>query len=443
MSGRDTIVAVSTGQGAAGVAVLRVSGPCARDILTSVGAKNLRPRYAALAMLRHPVSGQTLDHALTLYFPAPHSFTGEDVAEFHIHGGRAVQAAVLDAVLASTSDVRIAIAGEFTRRALENGKLDLAQVEGLAALIDSETEWQRQQALRLMSGELTRLADGWRAALINALAFLDAGLDFADEGDVADDALLGRVPMLIGPVVLQLRKLVAAAPSGERLRDGFRVAIIGPPNAGKSSLLNAIAKRDVAIVSQIAGTTRDVIEVRCDIGGIPVTFLDTAGLRASSDPIEIEGMERTRRAAEDADIILDLRAVDSQAERHGLNLPTQIAVATKIDLGPAPANMIGISVHDGRGLDQLLSFVRQGLVDRLAGEPVLVSERRQRAMLADALQYLDSASKRIAQAGSGTFAPELMAEDLRLACRALDQLIGRVNVDDVLDEIFGRFCIGK
>ncbi|MGL4729775.1 MAG: tRNA uridine-5-carboxymethylaminomethyl(34) synthesis GTPase MnmE [Bosea sp. (in: a-proteobacteria)] len=441
MGGRETIVALSSGQGAAGVAVLRVSGKRARDVLEALGAKHLQPRYAKLVELHHSQGGQFLDQALTLFFPAPNSFTGEDIAELHIHGSRAVQAIVIDAILAVDGSIRLAVPGEFTRRALENGKLDLAQVEGLAALIDSETEWQRQQALRLMSGELSRMTDQWRAALVDALAFLDAGLDFSDEGDVADDALLAQVPALIEPVIKQLAHLLATASGGERLRDGFRVAIIGAPNAGKSSLLNAIAKRDVAIVSHIAGTTRDVIEVRCDIDGLPITFLDTAGLRESDDPVEIEGMTRARAAAREADLVILLRAVDSVTEQYDQLQAEYLEVTTKIDLAATLDGAFGISAKDGRGIEQLLLTIAERIKGSLSGEPVLVSEQRQRIALARAYDSLSSARQRIGN--HGVSAPELAAEDVRLACRALDSLIGRVNVDDVLDQIFSRMCIGK
>jgi tRNA modification GTPase len=441
MGDGTTIIALSSGQGVAGVAVLRVSGPLARHVLASLGARRLAPRVAERVRLKDLRSGEALDEALTLFFPAPHSFTGEDVAELHVHGSRAVLAAVLDTVLALGSGMRLAQPGEFTRRALENGKLDLAEVEGLAALIDSETEWQRRQALRVMSGELSRLADHWRERLVTALAHLDAVLDFSDEEDVPVDV----TPIMrecVQPVVAGIEQVLAGAAMGERVRDGFRVAIIGPPNAGKSSLLNAIARRDVAIVSDTAGTTRDVLEVRCDLGGLPVTFIDTAGLRDTEDPVEREGVRRARAASAGADLSLMLRPVDSVTEQQAPPAGRALAVWSKIDLTDNCPQGLAVSVLNGQGVQALLETVRQCLAGG-GGEAALVTERRQREALAEAGRHLDSALKRIGGSSAVRGSEELAAEDLRLACRALDALIGRVDAEQLLDQIFSRFCIGK
>jgi tRNA modification GTPase len=444
MADRDTIVAVSSGAGVAGVAVIRISGPFAADILRALGVKDLTPRKAVLARLRHPARGDVLDQALSLHFPGPNSFTGQDVAELHVHGGRAVLNAVLEAILSVGHGIRFAGAGEFTRRAFINGKLDLAEAEGLAALIDSETEWQRWQAMRLLEGELGRMVAGWRSPLIQAMACLDASLDFSDEGDVADGRPIDEIAPLLGPVLADMLKVLASARAGERLRDGFRVAIIGPPNAGKSSLLNAIAGRDVAIVSAEPGTTRDVIEVRCDIEGIPVTFLDTAGIRDADNAIEQEGIRRAELSARGADLVLSLRAVDSEAEHILFGDAPIWTVTTKIDLaGEDQPCGFAVSARDGQGMAELLGAVGRHFMGNEGSEPALVSEARQRVAISEAAVHIASVLKRCEGGSRHPPSEELLAESLRLACLSLDRLIGKVQVEQVLDEIFGRFCIGK
>jgi tRNA modification GTPase len=444
MSGKDTIVAVSSGAGIAGVAVIRISGRDAQRVLMALGVTRRSPRRAELVKLRHPVTGDVLDQALSLFFPAPHSFTGEDIAELHVHGGRAVQAAVISAVLSLGPAIRPAEAGEFTRRAFGNGKLDLAEAEGLAALIDSETEWQRRQAMRLLDGELGRLVAAWRQPLVHALAGLDASLDFSDEGDVPDETLSGEITASLTPVLAGMNRLLAKGTAGERLRDGYRVAIIGPPNAGKSSLLNAIARRDVAIVSSEAGTTRDIIELRCDIGGLPVTFQDTAGLRSTSDQIELEGIRRAEAAALEADIVLLLSPVDSVMEQTFAAARGAWVVTTKIDRPSSlPAKGRAISAVTGQGIGELLEEIARHLKGAQGSEPALISEARQRRAVAEAAGHIESVLKQISGPRETVRFEELMAESVRLACRALDRLIGRVDAETILDEIFGRFCIGK
>jgi tRNA modification GTPase len=444
MSDKDTIVAVSSGAGQAGVAVIRISGEQASHVLSALGAVRQTPRRAELVSLRHPERGDVLDRALSLFFPAPHSFTGESVAELHIHGGRAVQAAVIDAILSTAPAVRVAEAGEFTRRAFRNGKLDLTEIAGLAALIDSETEWQRRQAMRLLEGELGRMVDAWRRPLVQALSCIDAVLDFADEGDVADEGVLAEVRALLSPVLAGMRDVLSTGTAGERLREGYRVAIIGPPNVGKSSLLNAIAGRDIAIVSDEAGTTRDVLELRCDIAGLPVTFYDTAGLRDTANPVEREGISRAHRTARDADIVLMLSPVDSALEQTEA-VPTDAwQVTTMIDRAAASVSgRLAVSARTGAGIGALLETIGQHLKNEHGNEPSVISEARQRRAIEEASRTIDSVLQQINDVDAADVSEELLAESLRVTCRTLDQLIGKVKVDDVLDEIFGRFCIGK
>lgn len=429
-----TIVALSSGSGRAGVAVVRVSGAHVRFALETIVGAVPEPRRARYAALRDG-TGEIIDHGLVLFFPGPASFTGEDVAEFQVHGSRAVLARLI-ATLTGLPGLRLAEAGEFTRRAFEAGKLDLAAAEGLADLIDSETEWQRRQALRQMEGALGVAAAGWRATLIRAMTLLEAEIDFSDEGDVAGP-LVAEAVALAGSALPSLRAALGSFAAGERVREGFVVVLAGPPNAGKSSLLNALARRDVAIVSPIAGTTRDAIEVRLDLAGIPVLLVDTAGLRESGDAIEAEGVRRALKRAEDADLILQLRAVDAPVEAP-LRADGLVRVATKIDLSQAALpGELGVSVVTGEGIEALLRW----LADRLRGianpEPALLTRERQRLAVTAAVDAI------LRAAMIGPEQPELIAEELRLAVRALERLIGRVDVEDVLDSLFAGFCIGK
>jgi tRNA modification GTPase len=429
-----TIVALSSGAGRAGVAVVRVSGARVRFVLETIAGAVSEPRKAHYAALRDD-TGEIIDHGLVLFFPAPASFTGEVVAEFQVHGSRAVLARLI-ASLTALPGLRLAEPGEFTRRAFEAGKLDLAAVEGLADLIDSETEWQRRQALRQMEGALGAAAACWRATLIQAMTLLEAEIDFSDEGDVAGP-LVAQALALAAEALPSLRAALGSFAAGERVREGFVVVLAGPPNAGKSSLLNALARRDVAIVSPVAGTTRDAIEVRLDLAGIPVLLVDTAGLRESADAIEAEGVRRALKRAEDADLILQLRAVDSPAEAP-LRAKGLVRIANKIDLGHAALpGELGVSVVTGEGIEVLL----RELAERLRGianpEPALLTRERQRLAVSAAADAISRA------ATIGAEQPELIAEELRLAVRALERLIGRVDVEDVLDQLFSGFCIGK
>ncbi len=441
---RATIFAPATGKGPAGIAIVRISGPQAGAALGALAGCAPAPRHATRARLSDPASGAALDDGLVLWFPAPASMTGEDVAELHIHGGRASVEAVC-AALARQPGLRLAEPGEFTRRAFDNGKLELTAVEGLADLIAAETEEQRRQALRQLDGELGRIYEGWRAGLLTALARIEAEIDFPDEDLPGGLAQAARAALedCAGAIEGHL----ADGRRGERLRDGIHIAIIGPPNAGKSSLLNALARREAAIVSGSPGTTRDVIEVHLDLGGYPVVVADTAGLRRTADGVEAEGVRRALARAEAADLkVMVLDAADGAPGPDIAALIDQdtLVALNKIDLVDREAipDMVGgvvataVSVKTGENLEALLGAIGDRVAAGFApgGGPPL-TRLRHRAALGDCRAALDRAL-------AGT-AIELIAEDVRLAARALGRITGRVDVEDVLDAIFGEFCIGK
>jgi tRNA modification GTPase len=429
-----TIVALSSAPGKAGVAVVRVSGPRVRFVLETFCGIVPAPRVASLRRLADG-QGQTIDTALVLFFAAPASFTGEDVAEFHVHGSRAVLARLL-AALTAFPDIRLAEAGEFTRRAFEAGKLDLAAVEGLADLIDSETEWQRQQALWQMYGALSGFVADWRSSLIKAMSLLAAELDFSDESDVTGP-LQQQALALAADVLGSLRQALSGFSMGERVREGFVVVLAGPPNAGKSTLANALFGTERSIVSPIAGTTRDSLEVRLDLAGLPVILIDTAGLRDSSDPIEAEGVRRARALVDRADLVLGLRGIDSDPYRIE-NDGRLLKVATKADLpGLVLADERVISVKTGEGVAELLAEIAERLQQSGSGEPALLTRERHRVAVIDAIAALERAV--LARHGQA----ELLAEDIRVAVVARERRVGRVDVEDVLDQLFAGFCIGK
>lgn len=438
-----TIFALSSAAGRAGVAVIRVSGPAAGSVLRALaGIADPKPRHAELTRISDPSSGETLDDGLALWFPAPRSFTGEDVAEFHIHGGRATVGAVLVA-LSALDGLRPAEPGEFTRRAFENGKLDLTQSEGLADLINAETEGQRRQALRQLEGELGALYDTWSERLVGAQAHLEAGIDFADE-DVPEGTEMEALHHILC-TQKEIAQHLDDNRVGERRREGFYVTIIGAPNVGKSSLLNRLAHRDAAIVAETAGTTRDIIEVHLDVAGYPVILADTAGLRAADGEVESEGVRRARNRAGSADY--KLAVFDAQlwpqkdAETQGFVDQATLIVANKWDLAgkaeSAYEPALPVSARTGKGLDKLLAALEEVVVGVLGGSASAprLTRARHRAALGECRDALERAAT--------AEAIELRAEDVRLAIRSLGRITGRVDVEDVLEVIFSEFCIGK
>lgn len=427
----DTIFALSSGALPSGVAVIRVSGPRVRFVLETTVKELPVPRHAVLRTI-HDAKGEPIDRGLILFFPMPGSFTGEDVAEFQLHGGRAVVAAFLD-FLASLPGLRLAEAGEFTRRAFDNGRLDLTEAEGLADLIAAETEAQRRLALRLAGGAFRARAEGWRHRLIELRAHIEAELDFSDEEDVPAN-VSGTVGVGIATLRNEMERELVAGQRGERIRDGFEVVVLGPPNAGKSSLVNALAERDIAIVTDIPGTTRDLLEVRLDLDGFAVTLIDTAGLRDGGDVIEAEGMRRGRARAATADLILWLDENGGGPSEDIRGLGTEIVcLRTKADLGGEDR---GVSIRNRSSIDALIRRLASEAAQRLGGEPPLISRARQRQCLEQAIEALKGAEVE-------KLPGEIVADRLRQAGEALGRLTGRIDVEDVLGSIFSTFCIGK
>jgi tRNA modification GTPase len=436
----DTIFALASGAARAAIAVLRISGPsCSEALKTMTPGGEFPDRRAVLRTLRHPQSREPLDRALITRFQAPRSFTGEEMAEISVTGGRAVTSAVVKA-LALIPGLRLAEPGEFAWRAFMNGKIDLSEVEGLADLVEAETEAQRQQAQRIADGALSRECEAIRTSLLEAMAAVETQIDFTDVED-ASDFTLESVRSAARAVIERVDRALATADSAARLRDGFTVVIAGAPNVGKSTLMNALAGRDVAITSPVPGTTRDLIEVFLDLRGYPVILVDTAGIRDTHDPIEREGVARARRRAESADLTLWLD--DGGASlAPSLESPT-LLVRTKTDLkevhaSPAGAEELAISATTGAGVDRLLDAIADLAEERMSSrEPALLTLERHRRAFQDARHALASALSPDAAE------PELIAEDLRQAAFAMDQIVGRIGVEDVLGEIFARLCVGK
>lgn len=428
-----TIFAPATARGKAGIAVVRLSGPESHGAVAALCGRLPPMRQASVRRLVW--QGIPIDEGIVLLFEAGHSFTGEAMAELHLHGSTAVISATLQA-LSLQSGLRMAEPGEFTRRALENGRLDLTQVEGLAALIDAETEAQRKQALRVLSGAVGKRANSWRAQLIRAAALLEATIDFADE-DVPVD-VTPEVLQIIDALLHDLRLEADGAVMAERIRDGFEVAIVGVPNAGKSTLLNALAGREAAITSAIAGTTRDVIEVRMDLAGLPVTLLDTAGLRQTQDEVESLGVLRAVARANSADLRVFL--LENGVLPAGLSpRDDDIIVSGKADLLAFGQHGMAVSGLTGQGLDALTQEIGLRLEKRASGAATLTHQRHRAGAMA-AVSALEAA---LFEIRLGSSRVELAAENLRLATRSLDALVGRVDVENLLDEIFSSFCIGK
>jgi tRNA modification GTPase len=439
MHPRDqTIFALSSGRPPSAISVVRLSGPQAGPALTALAGKVPAPRMATRVLLRDG-SGQPIDDAVVLWFPGPASATGEDIAEFHVHGGRAILAALF-AALSAFDKVRAAEPGEFTRRGFENGKLDLTEAEALDDLIHADTDRQRRQALRQLKGMLGERARHWRAQIIDASALIEAGIDFSDEGDVSAE-LVAPALVKIDALREEIEEVLAAQGQSERLREGLVVAIAGAPNVGKSTLMNQLARREVAIVSPHAGTTRDVIEVQLDLDGYPVTVIDTAGIRETDDPVEQEGVRRARARAGEADLVLWLVDGDPAGAAVGGAVPVW-TVRTKIDLEPRQPDPGGfdfrISASRGDGVRELISTL-VGFAGEYfgSGEGGLIGRQRHRELLRETAALLRR-SINVVDKGE-----EFVAEDLRAAADCLGRLLGRVDVEDILDKIFRDFCIGK
>lgn len=444
----QTIYALSTVYGKSGVAVIRISGAdalLAIEQMTNIKIENIKPRYAYFAKIKDIVTRETLDQSLVLYFKAPNSFTGEDIVEFHTHGSKAVINSVIEN-LSKLKNFRMAEPGEYSRRAFYNGKMDLTEAEGLADLIDSETSEQQKYAMRQMEGGLKNLYDDWRAKLVKILAHLEAFIDFPDE-DIPS-SVIGDMKNTVFKLEDDINQHLNSDSIGERLREGFRIVIIGSPNAGKSSLLNAIAKREAVIVSDIAGTTRDAIDIHLDLNGYPVMFTDTAGLRETEEEIERKGIDIAYSKIHDADLVICLfdASIDNVQVFDKIRESFKnkaLFVANKSDKLTSEqcsnlekSGCLVISAKYKQGVDDLLKRIAENIKNRFTSNSnLLITRRRYREALKDVLENLQNFSfdKEI----------ELTAEDIRLAARALGKITGRIEVDEILDKIFGDFCIGK
>ncbi len=434
----DTIVAHASGHGPAAIALVRISGPGTRAVLEALAGGVPPPRHASLRDIGPP-HWSLLDRGLVLFFKGPASFTGEDMADLHVHGSRAVISELIEAVL-SLPGTRLAEPGEFARRAFENGKLDLRQLEGLADLVNAETRCQREQALLQAQGVASARYEAWRERLVRAQGLTEAELDFADEGDVGV-GVAAEASRIVEGLLREIEEPLKGG--GERLRDGVSIVIAGPPNAGKSSLMNALARRDVAIVSEEAGTTRDVIEVHLDLGGVPVILTDTAGLREAEGKVEAEGVRRALARAGKADVVLWL--IDATAPvwepPPALTAKTSIAALNKIDLAAKAAegrDAIPVSAKTGQGLDRLIAALEEKALratEAGAGSPLMTRARHR--------VELEGARDALRRYGEPGLSPELRAEELRIAARHLGRLTGRIDAEEVLGAIFSEFCIGK
>ncbi|MBR2923049.1 MAG: tRNA uridine-5-carboxymethylaminomethyl(34) synthesis GTPase MnmE [Alphaproteobacteria bacterium] len=441
---KQTIYALSTVYGKSGVAVIRVSGTSSLKVIeqmTDININEIKPRYTYFTNI-YDNNKNILDKSLVIYFKAPHSFTGEDIVEFHIHGSKAVISSVLDS-FSKIDELRLAEAGEFSKRAFYNNKMDLTEAEGLADLIDAETSEQQKYALRQMEGNLRGLYDGWREELLKILAHLEAYIDFPDEELPSD--IIDNIQNTVFKIKESISKHLSDGNIGERLRDGFRVVILGEPNAGKSSLLNAIAKREAVIVSDVAGTTRDAIDIHLDINGYPVVFTDTAGLRNTDEKIEQKGIEIAYKKAQDADVVIclfdGLKNIPQEFENIVKN--QKIYVANKVDklsdeqkIDILNKGCLLISAKHNQGVDALLQNISSKIKEKFTSSSgVLITRQRYREALYNTINYLSEFgfNKEI----------ELSAEDIRLACREIGKITGRIEVDEILDKIFGSFCIGK
>jgi tRNA modification GTPase len=436
IAGPDTIVALSSGQGRAGVAVVRVSGPACRFISETILDKPLIPRRMTLVTVREPVASQVLDRCLAVLFVGPASATGEDSLELHLHGGPAIVSMALRVITALRADIRLALPGEFTRRSFENGKLDLVQVEALGDLLEADSAAQLAQAQRLLGGALSRCLDEWNERLLDLRGLVESELDFSDEGDVSE-VDWASVRTRIRTLSAEVQSVLEGAERGRLTREGARVVLAGPPNVGKSSLLNALTARDIAIVTSQPGTTRDVLTTPIDLAGWPVLLIDMAGLRDTDDPVEREGVRRAKTEIARADLVLELVAPDVPHQDSLLfeHTARRLGVGTKSDL----AQVVGVDVHvsaaTGDGLDSLVHAILSALSLDSAAEPPLVARERHRVELGACSASLEFA----ASAGPA----EIVAEGLRQAQDALGRLKGHIDVESVLDRLFSSFCIGK
>lgn len=426
MTPPDTIFALSSGRPPAGIAVVRISGRQAGSVLEALAGVRPEPRRVRTADLKDPSSGELLDRALILWMPGPVTTTGDDVAELHLHGGRAVVDAVLQ-VLGGQPGLRAAVAGEFTRRAFDNGRIDLNEADGLADLLAAETASQRRAALTMAGGALSRTVEDWRARLLIVAASIEAAIDYSDEDDV-DGSQMASARAKIVDLAREMDACLAR-PSVERLRDGVRVVVAGPPNSGKSSLVNALSGRDAAIESPVAGTTRDLVEVPIAMAGVPMILVDTAGLRDAADAVEAAGVARAMHAAHTADIILWLG--DDNAPVEGVVVP----IHARADIRPPHPDRLAVSARTGLNLPVLMEQIAQSALALLPMEGDVSLNRRQR----DLVEHL-ATEMRFAFAASD---PLLLSEHVRLALRRCDQIVGRAGVEDMLDALFSRFCIGK
>lgn len=436
---QDTIFALSSGSLPSGVALIRVSGPRVSDVIARVIRREVEPRYASLSSMFN-VSGQPIDKGLALHFPAPHSFTGEDCLELHVHGGRAVVMAIFDTIKA-IPDTRMAEPGEFTRRAFANGKIDLVEAEGLADLLSAETEMQRRLALEQARGGHSALYSLWADRITHARAMIEAELDFADEDDIPG-SISESIWADLAFLAHEIEGHLAARKAGAIIRDGLKVVIFGAPNAGKSRLINRLAQRDVAIVTDLAGTTRDVLSVDLDIGGFAVCLFDTAGIRETTEPVEQEGIRRARLAAEEADLILHV--IDLSAPQQGPLPPADvktIRIGNKSDLVHQKSSVevdVVISAASGEGLDELKEHIGAVLASATAVDSLAIPVRiRHVELLMDTLNALEAA------VSSKSLGLDLRAEQLRIAANALGRITGKVDVEDLLAVIFSEFCVGK
>ena len=436
---RDTICALASGPPPSAIAIVRISGPSVREICEGVFEAGLpAPRRSVFGRFLD-VSRETIDEGLGVFMPGPHSYTAEDTAELYLHGGAAVIDHALD-TLCAFPGVRLAEPGEFTRRAFENGRLDLVEAEGVADLIDAETRAQKSLALGQLGGSLSQVYEGWRAGLLEAMALLEASIDFPDEEDAPDEST-GPVALLLGRLVGELETAIDDDEVGERIRDGFRVAIIGPPNAGKSSILNRLARREAAIVSDIPGTTRDIVEVRLKIAGQIVWLADTAGLREAEDAVEAEGVRRALERAKAADLRIQVRSPDTSLSFENVGAD-DIRVFNKSDLvtNQQDGETIVLSAGTGVGFPLLeVELARRIAKLSSSRSAPLITRRRHRDALSNALFHVKQARGNLERG----FGAEIVSEDVRLAAQKLGALVGRIDVEDILGEVFSSFCIGK